>query len=84
MTAIVGFFIILSVILLGLSVALVIVFVKLGRELQQVSHDTESMLVKLQRGIRTVRFAAPLVVLSRGIATNLLTKIRSLRKKKVS
>lgn len=69
-TLIMTFFILIGGIILVLSIALAIVFVRLGRELNKVGQDTESMITKLQRSTRLLQFILPVMVALRGRVTH--------------
>lgn len=63
MGVLIGFLITLLVILIGLSVVLAIVFIRLGQDMKRLEGNTES-LVERARGIgRGVRVVLPLVAL---------------------
>ncbi len=65
-TFIIAFFILIGGVILVLSIALAIVFVRLGRELNKVGEDTESMMGKLRRSTRVLQVILPIAVALRG------------------
>jgi hypothetical protein len=68
MTFFVWFLLAILILFLILGIALVVAFMRLSRELQELGSDTEAMLTKTGRGIQVVRVAIPLVALiGRGV-----------------
>lgn len=63
MTLFIWFLIGLTVVLVGLVVLLLLTFVRLGKEIQQLSDDTEVVAGRMQRTVRTVQLVAPAIAL---------------------
>lgn len=76
-----SFLIILLIVFAVLGVALVIVFVRLGRELQRLGDSTETMLAKTQRAVRTVQLIIPAIALMKKTGSHLVRRL-SIRKQK--
>ncbi len=76
MTFIVWFFIVVAVTLVVLCVALVMVLVRLSRELRQVGESTDSMMQKLTRSGRTLQLVVPLALAARGKAKTIYSRLK--------
>lgn len=81
MTFIIGLFITVGILLLGLSIALVVVYIRLSRELRRVGDTAHMTTVKLGRAVRLLQVAIPVAVAARARTRGVYAKIRSIVKK---
>ena len=65
---------ILLVVLISFGVVLGVTLIKLGGELKRLGDDTETMVSRLQRSLRTVQAAVPVIALARRGIDSLLTR----------
>lgn len=64
-----------------LAVILVVTLIRLGKELQQIEANTNSIVKRVQRTIRTVQIAVPLIVSARRMSASGVTRVKQLFKR---
>lgn len=81
MNIIVALFVGIGIIVLVLAIVLAVQFVRLSRELQQVSDDTGLMLAAVQRSTKTLQLAVPMILAARHKVGDISKMVRSRMKK---
>ena len=80
---IVGFFALLGLIVLVLAFVLAAQFVRLGRELRRIGDDSQAMITRFGKGLRSLQVAIPLAIAVREKIIILYRKFRSQTKRKL-
>lgn len=81
MSVFMTFLMILLIVFAVLGIALAIVFVQLGRELQKLGESTETMKTKTQRAIKKVQLLIPAAIFIKNTSGHLVQRLRGYRQK---
>lgn len=65
MHIIIGLFALVGIVVLALALVLAVQFARLGRELRRVGDDSQTMFMRLGRGMRSLQLAIPFAIAAR-------------------